>query len=77
MLVLVAVFRLCFSSILQAVKHAEEEKNKVREEKKRKAREERARAAAEAEAAATAEAAAAADLQRRNRRSNSKESKVH
>jgi hypothetical protein len=45
--------------IIQAVKHAEEEKNKVREEKKRKAKEERARAAAEAEEAAAAEAAAA------------------
>ncbi len=63
-----------FSQPIQAVKHAEEEKNKVREEKKRKAREERARVAAEAEAAAAAEAAA--DLQRRTRRSNSKETKV-
>jgi hypothetical protein len=60
---------------LQAVKHAEEEKNKVREEKKRKAKEERARAAAEAEAVAAAEAAAA-ELQRRSRRSGSKEIKV-
>jgi hypothetical protein len=55
--------------IHQAVKHAEEEKNKVREEKKRKAKEERARAAAEAEEAAAAEAAAA-DLQRQTRRSS-------
>jgi len=50
--------------IHQAVKHAEEEKNKVREEKKRKAKEERARAVAEAEEAA------AADLQRQTRRSS-------
>jgi hypothetical protein len=60
---------------LQAVKHAEEEKNKVREEKKRKAKEERARAAAEAEAVAAAEAAAA-ELLRKPRRSGSKEIKV-
>ena len=55
--------------IHQAVKYAEEEKNKVREEKKRKAKEERARAAAEDEEAAAAEAAAA-DLQRQTRRSS-------
>lgn len=56
------------------MKHAEEEKNKVREEKKRKAKEERSRAAAEAEAAAAAEASAA-ELRRAARR-GSKESKV-